>query len=56
MSTLLTIPDAAELLAHTLAALKAAGYASAAMMPVHRNDSNEVEKRKLQPLPRQKSM
>lgn len=43
MSTLLTIPDAAELLAHTLAALKAAGYASAAMMPVHRNDSNEVE-------------
>ncbi|MDT7259845.1 ERF family protein [Citrobacter freundii] len=44
MSTLLTIPDAAELLAHTLAALKAAGYASATMMPVHRNDSNEVEK------------
>ncbi|WP_410753290.1 ERF family protein [Citrobacter youngae] len=44
MSTLLTIPDAAELLAHTLAALKAAGYASAAMMPVHRNDSNEAEK------------
>lgn len=44
MSTLLTIPDAAELLAHTLAALKAAGYASAAMMPVHRNDSNKVEK------------
>lgn len=44
MSTLLTIPDAAELLAHTLAALKAAGYASAAMMPVHRNDSSEVEK------------
>ncbi|EMM6694589.1 ERF family protein [Citrobacter freundii] len=44
MSTLITIPDAAELLAHTLAALKAAGYASAAMMPVHRNDSNEVEK------------
>ncbi|MCF0037325.1 ERF family protein [Citrobacter freundii] len=44
MSTLLTIPDAAELLAHTLAALKAAGYASAAMMPVHRNDSYEVEK------------
>lgn len=44
MSTLLSIPDTAELLAHTLAALKAAGYASAAMMPVHRNDSNEVEK------------
>ncbi|HCD1162575.1 TPA: ERF family protein [Citrobacter freundii] len=44
MSTLLIIPDAAEPLAHTLAALKAAGYASAAMMPVHRNDSNEVEK------------
>ncbi|EPZ7107806.1 ERF family protein, partial [Salmonella enterica subsp. enterica serovar Newport] len=44
MSTLLTIPDAAELLAHTLTALKAAGYASAAMMPVHHNNSNEVEK------------
>ncbi|HCC5980187.1 TPA: ERF family protein [Citrobacter freundii] len=44
MSTLLSIPDTAELLAHTITALKAAGYASAAMMPVHRNGSNEVEK------------
>lgn len=44
MSALLTIPDAAELAVRILAALKAAGYASAAMMPVHRNDSNEVEK------------
>lgn len=44
MSTLLSIPDAAELAVRILAALKAAGYASAAMMPVHRNDSNEVEK------------
>lgn len=48
MSTLLTIPDAAELLAHTLTALKAAGYASAAMMPVHKNTSNEVEKTEAQ--------
>lgn len=44
MSTLLTIPDAAELLAHTLTALKAAGYASAAMIPAHKNTSNEGEK------------
>ncbi|HBZ1374116.1 TPA: hypothetical protein MJE50_00740 [Klebsiella pneumoniae] len=44
MSTLLTIPDTAELLAHTITALKAAGYASAAMIPVHKNASNEVEK------------
>lgn len=44
MSTLLTIPDAAELLAHTLTALKAAGYASAAMIPVHKNPSNQGEK------------
>lgn len=48
MSTLLSIPDAAELLAHTITALKAAGYASAAMMPVHRNDSNGVEKTEIQ--------
>ncbi|CAM7839676.1 ERF family protein [Atlantibacter hermannii] len=44
MSTLLSIPDAAELLAHTLTALKAAGYASAAMIPVHKNPSNRGEK------------
>lgn len=56
MSTLLTIPDAAELLAHTLTALKAAGYASAAMMPVYKNTSDEVEKTEAQPPPRQKSM
>ncbi|EHX8336895.1 ERF family protein, partial [Salmonella enterica subsp. enterica serovar Java] len=48
MSTLLTIPDAAELLAHTLTALKAAGYASAAMIPVHKNTSDEVEKTEAQ--------
>lgn len=46
MSTLLTIPDAAELAVHTMMALKAAGYATAAMIPVHKNASNEVEKRK----------
>ena len=44
MTTLLSIPDAAELLAHTLTALKAAGYASAAMIPVHKKPSNEVAK------------
>lgn len=44
MATLLSIPDAAELLAHTLTALKAAGYASAAMIPVHKNPSNQGEK------------
>ncbi|HED1541875.1 TPA: ERF family protein [Kluyvera cryocrescens] len=44
MSTLLSIPDTAELLAHTLTALKAAGYASAAMIPVHKNASNQGEK------------
>ncbi|HHU4123144.1 TPA: hypothetical protein ACUB6L_005310 [Raoultella ornithinolytica] len=44
MSTLLTIPDAAELAVHTMMALKAAGYATAAMIPVHKNASNEVEK------------
>lgn len=48
MSTLLTIPDTAELLAHTLTALKAAGYASAAMIPVHKNTSNEGEKTEVQ--------
>ena len=48
MSTLLTIPDTAELLAHTLTALKAAGYASAAMIPGHKNTSNEGEKTEVQ--------
>lgn len=48
MATLLTIPDAAELLAHTITALKAAGYASAAMIPVHKNTSNQVEKTEVQ--------
>lgn len=51
MSTLLSIPDAAELLAHTLTALKAAGYASAAMMPVHKNASNQGEKAEEQQQP-----
>lgn len=51
MSTLLTIPDAAELAVHTMMALKAAGYASAAMMPVHKNASNEGEKTEVQPQP-----
>ena len=48
MSTLLSIPDAAELLAHTITALKAAGYASAAMIPVHKNTSNQGEKPEVQ--------
>lgn len=49
MSTLLSIPDAAELLAHTITALKAAGYASAAMIPVHKNASNQSEQQEAQP-------
>lgn len=49
MSTLLSIPDAAELLAHTITALKAAGYASAAMIPVHKKASNQGEKQEVQP-------
>ncbi|BBR58927.1 ERF family protein [Klebsiella sp. WP4-W18-ESBL-05] len=48
MSTLLSIPDTAELLAHTITALKAAGYASAAMIPVHKNHSNQGEKTEVQ--------
>lgn len=47
MATLLSIPDAAELLAHTITALKAAGYASAAMIPAHKNTSNEGEKQEV---------
>lgn len=49
MATLLTIPDTAELLANTLIHLKALGYASAAMIPVHLNTSNEGEKPEAQP-------
>lgn len=41
MSTLLSLPDAAELLAHTITALKAAGYASAAMIPAHQKNAKE---------------
>lgn len=44
MSTLLTIPDAGELVAHTMLALKVAGYASAAMMPGHQKATNQTEK------------
>lgn len=51
MSTLLTIPDAVELAVRTLTALKAAGYASAAMMPAHKNTSNEGEKTEVQQQP-----
>ncbi|HGY5108659.1 TPA: ERF family protein [Citrobacter braakii] len=49
MSTLLTIPDAAELLAHTLTALKAAGYACASFpaIPGRKDTSNEVEKQEM---------
>ncbi|HHV9242396.1 TPA: ERF family protein [Escherichia coli] len=49
MSTLLSIPDAAELLAHTITALKAAGYASAAMIPAAKKPSNQGEKQEVQP-------
>ncbi|MCX9039440.1 ERF family protein [Citrobacter portucalensis] len=49
MTTLLTIPDTAELLAHTLTALKAAGYASAAMIPAAKKPSNQGEKQEVQP-------
>lgn len=49
MSTLLSIPDAAELLAHTITALKAAGYASAAMIPAAKKPSNQGEKEEVQP-------
>lgn len=49
MSTLLTIPDAAELLAHTLTCLKAAGYASAAMIPAAKKPSNQGAKQEVQP-------
>lgn len=48
MATLLSIPDAAELLAHTLTCLKAAGYASAAMIPASKNPSNQGAKREVQ--------
>lgn len=44
MSTVLSIADAGELVAHTLATLKAVGYAASAMIPGHQNPSNEVEK------------
>lgn len=49
MNTLLTIPDAAELLAHTLTCLKAAGYASAAMIPAAKKPSNQEAKQEVQP-------
>ncbi|WP_313124594.1 ERF family protein [Pseudescherichia sp.] len=49
MNTLLTIPDAAELLAHTLTCLKAAGYASAAMIPAAKKPSNQGAKQEAQP-------
>ncbi|HEE9910244.1 TPA: ERF family protein [Citrobacter braakii] len=49
MATLLSIPDAAELLAHTLTALKAAGYACASLpaIPGRKDTSNEVEKNEM---------
>ncbi|MGO3911545.1 ERF family protein [Huaxiibacter chinensis] len=51
MATLLSIPDAAELLAHTITALKAAGYASAAMIPAAKKPSNQGENQEVhQPL------
>lgn len=49
MATLLSIPDAAELLAQTLTCLKAAGYASAAMIPAAKKPSNQGAKQEVQP-------
>ncbi|EGO7646159.1 hypothetical protein FQJ16_13835 [Escherichia coli] len=49
MSTLLTIPDAAELAVNVLSCLKAAGYASAAMIPAAKKPSNQGEKQEVQP-------
>ncbi|WP_234113416.1 ERF family protein [Citrobacter freundii] len=49
MATFLSIPDAAELLAQTLTCLKAAGYASAAMIPAAKKPSNQGEKQEVQP-------
>lgn len=49
MSTILSIADAGELVAHTLATLKAVGYATAAMIPGQQNPSNEVEKPEVTP-------
>lgn len=49
MTTLLSIPDAAELIVHTLAAAKTIGYASAAMIPAAKNPSNQGEKEEVQP-------
>lgn len=48
MTTLLTIPDAAELLVNTFTCLKAAGYASAAMIPAAKNTSSQGEKQEVQ--------
>lgn len=44
MPTALSVADAGELVAHTIATLKALGYASAAIIPGHQNPSNEVKK------------
>lgn len=44
MSSLINMTDLSEVISNLFISLKAAGYASSAMMPVHRNDSNEVEK------------
>ncbi|WP_336241180.1 ERF family protein [Citrobacter freundii] len=44
MSSLINMTDLSEVISNLFISLKAAGYASSAMMPVHRNYSNEVEK------------
>lgn len=49
MTTLLSIPDAAELAVNILSCLKAAGYASAAMIPAAKKPSNQGEKQEVQP-------
>lgn len=44
MSSLINMTDLSEVISNLFISLKSAGYASSAMIPVHRNDSNEVEK------------
>ncbi|MBE0096245.1 ERF family protein [Citrobacter freundii] len=48
MSTLLSIPDAAELAVNILSCLKDAGYASAAMIPAAKKPSNQGQKQEVQ--------
>ncbi|ECY4822349.1 hypothetical protein AVB34_04085 [Salmonella enterica subsp. enterica serovar Lindern] len=44
MSSLINMTDLSEVISNLFISLKAAGYSSSAMMPVHQNTSSEVEK------------